>query len=362
MVQEPTVTVNEALINLRNSLLGEISDIITGITAPAVGQADENNTTLGGISLLRAASRGETGTAFTSFAKAYARSMEQAVRIGAYYRIAESEDGVIAVPQENAADVEIDLADLREGNFWCEQDIDQSYPSTFEEKQTSLIALVMAAAQGSKLAQATIDDPNNAPALVPLFGIPNLHSNNENVKIKTMADIEKLLSEPPQPNVQAIQQLQQQMTIAASQGQQLPDPGPNIKYAINKCSIELGPLDDNAGQLAVSSQWINSPAGQRNRVENPEGFLNVELYAMANQKKVQAAAMQAQQMQAAPALAIEKAKHQPKNPSESINFKDLGPSGRLQLARQAGLDISADAAADVTEDAMTPPQPRKLRR
>jgi hypothetical protein len=51
---------------------------------------------------------------------------------------------------------------------------------------------------------------------------------------------------------------------------------------------------------------------------------------------------------------------QKKDPTETINFKDLGPHGRQQLGAQAGLDLTADSemdAADRLKEHLQPPAP-----
>ena len=87
---------------------------------------------------------------------------------------------------------------------------------------------------------------------------------------------------------------------------------------------------------------------------------------MKLQQAVQQQQQQQMMQQVAPHLLIEKAKKVPqgRHPSEAINFKDLGPSGRLQIAAQAGIDIQADVAEEMTENQINPPapEPRRLRR
>ena len=362
---EPQISVTQQELNLRDSIMGPISDIITGISAAAVGQSDESNQTMGGISILRAASRGEAGTAFTQFLKAYTRAAEKAVRIDAYYRLAEAdEDGILTVRKPNSPDILIDLADLREGNFWCKPDCDQSVPSTFEEKQMGLAGLVNAAMQGADIAKQVLADPKNAGVFLPLFGVPGLHSASDEAMHKQMAEIEELLAAEPIPNPQAMMIFQVSQRQAMATGQPMPEPD---KYQLFQPSLKTGKFDDDQAEFVACSTWINSAAGQRNQIENPYGFFNVELHALEHQNKAQQQAMQAQQQSMAGQLALEQSKHppkQPKSPTESINFKDLGPSGRIQLAAQAGLDVSADASADTVEEHMhpSPPPAPKLKR
>jgi hypothetical protein len=66
-----------------------------------------------------------------------------------------------------------------------------------------------------------------------------------------------------------------------------------------------------------------------------------------------------------PQIMLEKVKKMqpPKSPTETINFKDLGPSGKVQVGKQAGLDLTADAAVETLDESLAPPpQPRKLKR
>lgn len=361
---EPQTTVSEQLINLRDSLPTNISSIITGISPAAVGQSDEANQTLGGITVLRAASRGETGTTFTGFVEAYTRSAQQAVRIAAQYRLAETEDGTLKLKRRSLPDLDIDLVDLRMADFWCEADSDQTYPSTHEEEAFALTQLTMAAQMGDQQAAAMLNDPANAARFAQLRGISGAKSSTGLVGAKVNQLIQFLLSEEPEPNQQALLMYQQQTMMAATQGQQAPPPNP---YQMLSSSRKPSPLDQADLEFPFFMEWLYSPSGQLNKENNKAGYLNVELYAMILQKQVQQSEQQKMQAQIMPQLMIEKAKKAPtqKSPGESINFKDLGPWGRLQLAAQAGIDIHADVSSDLAHEQMgspQPPQPRRLTR
>jgi hypothetical protein len=358
---ETPAQVSQALQALRMSLLTDIPTALTGISPAAIGEADENNTTLGGIQILREASRGEAGTAFTGFIPVYAKSCEQAVRIGAYYRMADAdENGRIQLKREGS-NVLVDLVDLRihSGTYWCKPDTDQTYPNTLSEKQLALVQLSMRATQGDEQAKNVLTNPANDEEFTRIIGLPNIHSANHDIEMKVQENIRGLLKEIPQP----IQQAVMGAAVALISGQAPPDQQPD-PYKLNKSSRKPSPLDNAQAELAIYMGWRNSPAGQREKDENPNGFLNVELYTLSLQQIVQQAA-QAQADQAiAPQMKLEALKKQkvPSHPAESIAFKDLGPSGKMQLAAQAGLDVSADEAANTAEDAITPPQPRKLKR
>src|SRR5581483_4068961 len=80
-----------------DQLFNAIPQFLTGINAPTLGDSDPSNETKGGILALRDASRGQQGVAWKAFRRSYAQSMEQLVRIGAYFRASEAEDGKIKI-------------------------------------------------------------------------------------------------------------------------------------------------------------------------------------------------------------------------------------------------------------------------
>lgn len=359
---EPQVQVSAQLIALRDALSTSLASVVTGISPAAVGQADENNTTLGGISILRAASRGEAGTAFQGFIAAYSQACEQAIRIAAKFRMGEAdENGILTLKRRGHSDVMIDLVEMRDANIWCIPDTDQTYPSTFEEEQLALTQLTMAAQMGDEQASAQLTDPGNAPRFAQLRGISGAKSPLDDLFIKVQHNIETLLLQAPIPIPQAQTAVAVGVVSAALQGQPIPTPDP---YKINKSSQEPSPLDDPDKELPFYLKWVWSPAGQRQKTGNPEGFLNVELYAMNLQQKSDAKKQSEMQASITPQLIVEKAKKEPtaKSPSETINFKDLGTSGKIQVGAQAGLDLTADSAAEEAENQITPPAPRKLKR
>jgi hypothetical protein len=363
---EPQVQVNQQLINLRDSIPTTMATAILGISQQGRGEPDENNTTLGGISILMAASRGETGTVWGGFVEAYTKSSEQAVQIAAKYRMAEADDGYLCLARRGKPDAKVDLMELQMNDFWCVVDNDQSYPSSQDEQRLALTQLTMAAQMGDAQAKAMLEDPANAERFAQLRGIDGVKSSAGAVGAKVYQLIEELLTEDPKPNEQAILQAKMMMAMGQAQGKPVPPPNP---YSLLICSRKPGPLDNATLELPFFIEWSYSPVGLRSKEISPKGYINVELYAMNLQQMAQQTEQQNMMKAVAPQLAIEKAKKQPvptapKSPTESIAFKDLGHAGQLQLAAQAGLDIQADIADHLTAEQMhptPPPAPRKLK-
>src|SRR6185312_7623626 len=105
----------------------------------AMGQSDPNNETVRGIKLLQDASKGQAGGAWNVFSSGYARAMAQLVRIGAYMRVSESQDGMLKLSAQNGESIDVDLEDIRDGNWACVPDGDQSYPNTHSERKQAFV-------------------------------------------------------------------------------------------------------------------------------------------------------------------------------------------------------------------------------
>lgn len=342
---EPIPQLSESAMAFMQQIFTNVPQSLTGLFPAAVGEADPDNQTKGGLMLLQAASKGQSGIAWGSFREGYAGSMEQLVRIGAYFRAGEAEDGVLRL-----GNVEVELEDLHPGNWKCVPDGDESYPNTHAERREAVQELMSEIPQIPALG-VVFASPKNLAILKDLNGLQDFEIPGAASYEKQMNEIRQLLAEPPIPNEQAKQAYMQAALIAKASGQPIPPPPPPEAFLQSSVRIQKRDLDQFELQACID--WLNDPEGQQARRDNPDGFMNVELHADEHEARLNKTTQEKAKQALMPQLALEQAKHAPpKSPSESINFKDLGPSGQLQLGKQAGLDLSADAAATVTEDTL----------
>jgi hypothetical protein len=345
---EPTPQVPSDEDAMWNMLMSTLPQSLTGLYPAALGESDPSNSTLGGIKLLQAASKGQSGVAWSAFREGYAKSMMQLVRIGAYYRASEmDEEGMVRID-----DTLIDLEDLRDGNWACQSDGDESYPNTHSERKealTEIIALPFAA--------PLMSQPKNLALAKDLLGLEDLEIPGADSEEKQMSEIKQLLEEPPIPNVVAMRQAMAAVAAAQLAGQPAPPTPPPAAFL--EPSVPIDPeVDDSQAEYTCCKNWLNSATGQQTKRDNPDGYQNVRLHMLAHKAQMQKDQKQAMALQTQQMLLAEQAKHPPKTPqqknvSESINFKDLGPSGQLQVAAQAGIDITADVAADLAKEHMS---------
>ncbi len=98
-------------------------------------------------------------------------------------------------------------------------------------------------------------------------------------------------------------------------------------------TVSIDELDRHDVEFEECKRWANSEAGQKAKMTNPAGYANVKAHAMEHQQQLQ-------QQEAAK-----------KPPSESINFKDLTPTGKMQMAAQADIRLDpAELAAKEVQD------------
>jgi len=347
---EPASNLPEDAIQFSQELFTDTPQALTGLFPAAIGSADPNNETKGGILALRDASQGQQGISWKAFRRAYCESLEQLVRIGAYYRASEAEDGSIKIASPGAKDMVVDLEDLRDGNYRCVPNSDQNYPNTFEDQQAQFKNIIIAAGTGTQQAQLILSDSKNAILFKKYLGIPDLIIPGADSAEKQLNEIEQLVAEVPIPTPVAMKYKLIQ-ALAPAMNQPVPPPPPPEQML--KPSVDIDPQVDKHEEEAQACQdWLISPEGQRNKAENADGYMNVRLHYLLHKQQITQAQQQAMQMQvqAETMKAAIKAKAKPaKSPTESIAFKDMGPQGQLQIAAQAGLDISQDIQPSLPE-------------
>lgn len=349
---EPEVKFPAEAVAFYKSLWGDISSDLTGLYPSVLGASDPANQTKGGILALADASRGFQGPAWRSWQSAYAKSLEQLVRIGAYFRAADAVDGKLKLDIPGGQQTEIDLEDLRPGTYYACPDSDQNLPQTFEEQQRAFQYVFEKAAEGFQPAMAILAEPKNKILGKKFLGIPGLVIPGADSAEKQMSEIQQLLAEVPVPNIQAIAMQGKSMMMSQATG--APPPKPLTPEESFSPSVKIDPeVDDHATEAQACQDWMNSPEGQQAKRDDPRGYLNVRLHYLAHKQAAQNAQMQQAKMAvlakgamaAAEAHGKASAPLQEKRPAESINFKDLPTGGKLQMAALGGIDLAPDLAA-----------------
>jgi hypothetical protein len=351
---EPQYALSTDAVEFYKQLFSDIPQFLTGLFPASLGSGDPANETKGGILAMRDASRGQHGVAWKAFRRAYVKSVDQLVRIEAYFKEAEAEDGRIVVKSPGHQETIIELSDLHDGNYCCVPSSDQAFPQTFEEQQETWNKIVLAASQGVQQAIDILNEPKNKIVAKKMIALEGMVIPGAEETEKQLQEIATMLEETPVPIPAATNAFKMLITASLIMGKQPPQMPP--PEALFRSSVPIdAKVDKNQIEASACQDWLNSPKGQQIREENPDGFMNVRLHFLAHVKAVQDDQMQQAKMAITVEGAKEKAKQAAKpqkesGPSTSITMKDLGPSGQLQLGAKAGLDLTADVAADLAAE------------
>jgi hypothetical protein len=182
----------------------------------------------------------------------WARMFDCGVRELARYAAEE-----IVVPTSEgsgATDVEvIDLAALQAGSAHFESD--EAIPLNMAQQREYLQQLLTG--MPPDVAQALgVFHPSNIGILRELLGLPDMVVPLEDAREKVAETINELLKDKP-----------------------VPGPDGQLMPSIMPDDVE----DDPSVVLEVCREWMQSPAGRRQKQKNPDGYANVRAYVMAVQ-------------------------------------------------------------------------------
>jgi hypothetical protein len=270
---EPAATVSPDMLQYLKELMTDIPEFLTGISAILFGSDSGGDKSGKALSIQQNAAMGRIGLPFRVLKRFYARMMEQAVRCACRNR---KEDMAQGVPDDsgNIETIQVRIEELN-GNVRCFADSDENQPVSWSQKRAAYMQL-MQEGNTDPAMKAILMQPQNQELGKKLIGIPELEIPGADSWNKQMAEINVLLTEPPQ--------------IVQPPAQQMPNPlVPGVMETIQpppkpESSVSVDPqYDDHAAEFATVKDWINSPAGQRAKKENPEGFENVRLHGLQHQ-------------------------------------------------------------------------------
>jgi hypothetical protein len=305
--QPNAASVPEDWVAYAQELKGPIAEFLTGILPAIFGGEMPTQETAAGYAQAREQAMGRLGLFWRRFKSFWAEVMELVVEC---FRNNRTEDVQRSVLREDG-DYEtkvISIADLR-GNIQARPEPDETFPQ-LKSQQRALIQQLFVLAGESPEVAAMLNEPANMRQIRDTLALDDFVIPGEDSANKQGREIQQLLQGAPQ-----------QVMADAPDPQ---NPGQTMKMPKLISTIPVDPLlDRHQEEFEEGKRWANSQAGIEARMKNPAGFANVRAHLMQHQE---AMAQPGQQ----------------KPPSESINFKDLPPSGKTQMAGQAGIHLDQE--------------------
>jgi hypothetical protein len=289
-----------------DKMFSGISQFLSGLFPAVFGGAMQGSKTAEEYAMARDQALGRLGLYWRGIKIFWAQTMQLAVKC---FRDNRPEDVQIPILGSNG-DFEskvIRIADLQ-GNLQARPEADETFPR-LKSQQKSVILQMLAGADANPVMAQIFAEPANLGEVKRTLGMKDIVIPGEDSRNKQLREIAILMQGQP---IQAMDEMGQ----------------PAIQS-----TVPIQALDRHDVEFEECKRWANSEPGQAARMQNPAGFANVEAHAGEHQKQLQ------QQDEAK------------KPPSESINFKDLPPDGKAQMAQQAGIALNpAEIAVKEQQD------------
>lgn len=164
------------------------------------------------------------------------------------------------------------------GNIELESN--ENLPVTWNQRKDVIMQLMQA---NNPQILAMLASPENLPLIYEAIGITDFAIPGEDARNKQYDEIKVLLS--TEPLIIPTDPMEIQI------GEEMGEPQPE---ETQEPSVAVEEFDEHQTELAICIKWINSPAGQLAKIENPPGYMNVVLHARAHKTVLDEMMMAAQ--------------------------------------------------------------------
>jgi hypothetical protein len=297
---QPDATQTDPTLEAKlEQLLGPIPQFICGAMPSVWGGNMEDQQTARAYETARLGALGRIGIFWARLVEFHAKTMALALKCAAKNRI----DDIEIVEQDDTSKFasKVIPIDRIQGNVHVRFDAASEIPKQWGEQRAQVLQFIEMFGDSPQFG-AALELPENLVFFKNTLGLPDLVFPGERERKKQQKEIALLLKSKPVGGA--------------------PDPATG-QMGQPQSSIPIDELLDNhAVEFKTIMDWSSSDAGINARYSNPLGFMNVRLHAMAHQQ------------------AMQKNAQQQKGPSESMNFKDQPDMGKIQMAAQAGIQLT----------------------
>jgi len=265
-------------------------------TPPALfGAQMEDQKTASGYAQARNQATGRLGLIWQSIQHMFARIRYQSALAASKN---EQQTGQMIIPGgEGQQDINVDLDQLKKGNFGCYPDEDSSFPETTQQKRATLQGLITLAGTSPAM-QQLLDNPDNIEEMKRLNGFDELVLLPAEARNKQLAEIEILLQQEPIPaSPEEMQAAMVQHAAGAIAAKAQGTMEPQMMAPPMHPSVPVDELDYHQWEFEKCQEWLSSAARrEEDKKGNQAGVQNVKLHALAHRAMLM-------QMQAAAAAA-----------------------------------------------------------
>jgi hypothetical protein len=340
------VQIAEGLLVYLEKLFGEWAQFLVGAFPALFGGNTGSNDTARGIQGQRDQALGRVGLTWRNIRAGYAQIMRQAVQCAAEFRNSPM-SGEVPGAGGIKKTININPEDLK-GNIRCFPDSDEAFPESWVAQRAVWTNFVQLA-EKNPVVGAIFQKVRNLMIAKDKIGLPEMIIPGADAGMKQAGEIMRMLADGapvPNPDLEKAK-----ASIPPPHPGATPEEAQAAQAMIQQTLAQIPPvvstvpifrLDNDAAHIDEIETWAETPEGIRAQVDNPDGFDNV----MAHYDEHQAQLAKKQAAKAQPP--------EVKPPSESMNFKDMPPDGKVQMAEKVGikLDVAALQAEDAQDKAL----------
>jgi hypothetical protein len=266
----PQAVLSPDMLRHMADLFGPVAQFVTGAFPALFGGEMENQKTASGYAMARDQAMGRMGLPWGRIRKFYSDVILLALECFRRNRTEDLELPVVSSSGDWSAET-VQLADLA-GRVRVYPETDENFPVSWTQQRQAFLQLLQLLGKDPTF-QRAMADPENMAVLKHLVGLDDLALPGDEARVKQYREIEQLLLEPPQISADPV-------------------------TGILRMEPSIRPdtfADDHVSELATCKRWMSSDAGQRARVDNAQGFLNVRAHAIAHFEAIRAQATAAAQ-------------------------------------------------------------------
>jgi hypothetical protein len=255
--------VSRQAIDEERNLMSEVAQFLTGAFPALFGGGAINTETASGYAMQRDQAMGRLGMVFRGQREFHAELITIAVEEMKRNMRANDPVRVALMGPEGQLDAKmISLENLR-GHYHAYPESDENFPESFSQKKQALVQLLDS---NSPLVAPAYASPNAMRSIWRAMGIKDFKLPGEEARQRQYRENQELLKGVPVP------------------GPMMPDPftGVPVPGPMTSSVPVDDEFDDHAVHYATIKEWIDSAAGDAQKIVNPAGYENVRLHGMAH--------------------------------------------------------------------------------
>ncbi len=282
---------NATLSGRLSSLMSTVAQLVCGIQPSMFGGPMTNSKTASVYAQARDQAMASMALTYGPMKRWLARLTEMAVLISEQ-REGDTINGMVPDSTGGFRNVQVSIEKLRLGKYRCYPEADDSIPES-EAAQRSIFQNMIQTMGPNPQFQQLLMLPDNQYLFKRFSGLEGFVVPGSEARNVQLHEIEELLEgEPVMPTPEELQKVAVAASMQQAAGASAPLP---TAEDMMRSSVPIDEeYDDHQAHYQEVQRWVNSDEGQKAKVLNPKGFMNVRLHGLEHKRVAQGQPITAQ--------------------------------------------------------------------